>query len=77
MTTRKGFFLEKNQKFNHLCNMRILKNTIPLLALALFSFSSCNTTNGLQKRMKNKTKKKCDCPGWSMERVEENSPIIS
>jgi predicted small secreted protein len=57
--------------------MRIIKIATAIAAIALFSLSSCNTTNGLQKRMKNKSKKKCDCPGWSMEEVEENRSIIS
>ncbi len=77
MTTRKGFFLKKNQKFNHLCNMRSVKIVLSLSAIVLFSLSSCTTTNGLQKKMKNKSKKKCDCPGWSQVKIQENRSIIS
>lgn len=56
--------------------MRVLKISISFLALALFSLSSCNTTNGLQKRMKNKTKRKCDCPGWSKENITIHNEVF-
>jgi hypothetical protein len=52
--------------------MRFLKFSFGLILIAGLGLSGCKSKNGMHKRMKNKSKKKCDCPGWTQEKPVNN-----